>query len=94
MYTRDSFQPLDARLERRGFHSAGTEGGKPSAVEGDSPTYGPVDGPLAPEPRPGGVEGDSDSVMRPQGTEPRKLDGAEASKRIEDDAARHRRQSD
>jgi hypothetical protein len=61
MYKRDLSQPFDARFEGRGLHAAGPGGGTPSPVEGDSPTEGTVDGPLASEPHPGGVETESDS---------------------------------
>ena len=61
MYQRDLSQPFDARLEGRGLCAAGPGGGIPSPVEGDSPTEGTVDGPLAPEPHPGGVEATSDA---------------------------------
>ena len=61
MYKRDLSQPFDARLEGRGLYAAGPGGGTPSPVEGDSPTEGTVDGPLAAEPRPGSGEAESDS---------------------------------
>ena len=93
MYTRDLSRPFDARLEGRGLHTAGTEGGKPSAVEGDSATPGTVDRPLAPGPLPGGVAADSDSEMRPKENDPRKSDGVDTFKRMETDAQRHRRQA-
>jgi hypothetical protein len=94
MHTRDSSQSFDARPKGRGLYAAGTEGGKSSAVEGDSPTHGTVDGPLAPEPLPGGVEGAGDSEMRPPGNDPRRPDGVETFTRMETDAQRHRRQAD
>lgn len=72
----------------------GTDGEKPTASEGDSPNHGSVDGPLAPEPRPGGVEAEGDSEMRPRESGPRRLDGVETFKRMESDAERHQRQSD
>jgi hypothetical protein len=64
MYKRDPSQPFDARLEGRGFYAAGPSGSKQTTVEGDSPTEGTVDGPLAPAPVPGGVEGGGEFEMR------------------------------
>ena len=61
MYQRDLSQPFDPRLEGRGFYAAGPGGGTPSPVEGDSPTEGTVDGPLAPEPRAGDAEAEPDA---------------------------------
>jgi hypothetical protein len=86
MYTRDKSQPFDARLEGRGFYAAGTAGVNPTPVEGDSPTEGTVDGPLAPEPLPGGLEQQPDSEMRPRENDPRTSDGVEEFKRMEENA--------
>jgi hypothetical protein len=59
---------------------------RPSAVEGDSPNEGSVEGPLAPQPLPGGVEGESASEMRPREHDSRKSDGVEEFKRMEENA--------
>ncbi|HTV00272.1 MAG TPA: hypothetical protein VMF13_07045 [Luteitalea sp.] len=54
----------------------------PTAAEGDSPNRGSVDGPLAPQPLPGGEQSSSDA------------DGVESIKRSETDAERHQRLAD
>ena len=86
MYTHNPSQPFDARLVGRRRDAAGPRAGKPDAVEGDSPTEGTVDGRLAPDPLPGGVEGDVESEMRPREDDPRKSDGVEEFKRMEQHA--------
>ena len=86
MFRRDPSQPFDTSPEGSAAAAAGTDGGKAVPVEGDSPTEGTVDGPLAPEPLPGGIEGDSDSEMRPRDNDPRKSDGVEELKRMEKNA--------
>ena len=90
MHRRDPSQPFDARLEGRGFYVAGPAGGQPTPVEGDSPTEGTVDGPLAPEPLPGGIEGEPESEMRPRENDGRKSDGVEQFKRMEENAEKGR----
>lgn len=86
MTNRDMAEPYDARLEGRGFFAAGTEGEKPSAVEGDSPTTGTVEGPLAPQAQPGGVEAEFESEMRPKERDPRQSDGLAEFKQMERNA--------
>jgi hypothetical protein len=67
----------------QGDVALGNDNEAPSASEGDSPNRGSVDGPLAPEPLPGGGENDA-----------RESDGVEPFNRMESDAERHRRQAD
>ena len=74
MYQRDPSQLFDARLEGRGLCAVGPGGGTPSPVEGDSPTEGTGERPLAREPHPGGVEDTSDS------------EGVDELKRMEENA--------
>jgi len=90
MIWRHVAQPFDARLEGRGFYATGPAAGKPDRVEGDSPSNRDVDGPLAPEPLPGGVEGDGESEMRPRENDPRKSDGVDVFKRMEENAEKGR----
>ena len=86
MFRRDPPQPLDAPPEGRGLQAAGSEGGGHGDVQGDSPGEGPAEGPLAPEVLPGGIEGESDSEMRPRENDSRKSDGIEEFKRMERNA--------
>lgn len=71
----------------RGDVSHGNERDTPTASEGDSPNRGSVDGPLAPQPLPGGMESDQ-GEMRPTQNDSRTSDGVETFKRMESDAER------
>jgi len=71
----------------------GNEDETPTASEGDSPNQGSVDGPLAPQPLPGGVEAEGTSEMRPKENDPRRSDGVETFKRMEHDTERQGRPS-
>src|SRR5688572_57782 len=85
MYKRDPSQPFDARLEGRGFSAAGPSGSKQATVKSDSPTDSTVDGPLAPEPLPGGVEGGGEFDMRAPDADARVSD-VDEFKRMEENA--------
>jgi hypothetical protein len=85
MYKRDPSQPFDARLEGRGFYAAGPSVSKQTTVKSDSPTEGVGDGPLAPEPLPGGVEGGGEFEMRAPDADARVSD-VDEFKRMEENA--------
>ena len=86
MFMRTVSQLVPGALGGRGVCGPGPAGGGPVPVEGDSPTEGTVDGPLAPEPLPGGIEAEPESEMRPRENDPRKSDGVEEFKRMEHNA--------
>ena len=86
MTNRDVSPPLAARLEGGGSEAAGNDGVRPDAVEGDSPTEGTVDGPLAPQALPGGPEGEPHSEMRPKENDPRQSDGLATFQKMVNDA--------
>lgn len=67
----------------QGTVAAGNDDDADTVSQGDSPTSGSVDGPLAPEPLPGGVEAEGESEMRPRENDPRKSDGVETFRRME-----------
>jgi hypothetical protein len=75
MNRKDLPQHFDAREEGKGFVAAGP-----------TPTAGAVSGPLAPEPLPGGIEGEPPSEMRPRESDSRKSDGVAAFKEMEENA--------
>jgi hypothetical protein len=66
----------------QGEVAMGNNAETPTVSEGDSPNRGSVDGPLAPQPLPGG------------GENARESDGVEPFNRMESDAERHQRQAD
>ena len=69
-----------------GRHDQPVEGARrDQAVEGDSPTEGTVEGPLAPQPRPSGAADDSKSKDGQRGASTRS-DGVEDLKRMERNA--------
>ena len=67
----------------QGEVALGNQAEVPTTSEGDSPNRGSVEGPLAPQPLPGGAQNDASDAA-----------GAESSTRIETDAERHQRQAD
>ena len=90
MTDHDPGRPFDLQQGRpqpdktgQGDVAEGTHPSSPTATEGDSPSHGEVEGPLAPQPLPGGLQADGDSEMRPRQDDPRKSDGVEEFKRMQ-----------
>ena len=86
MFSRDPSRPFDAGLERRGFAATGPAGSTPGPVDGDAPTERTVDDSSAPEPMPGGIEGDPASETRPRDHHSRRSDGVEELREMEQNA--------
>jgi hypothetical protein len=86
MTSRHSSGPADPRPEARGSFAAGNTRPEASPVEGDSPTHGTVEGPLAPQPSPADEASEPHSEMRPTESDSRKSDGVAEFKRMEDNA--------
>lgn len=87
MLTRTLSQPCGGRLDPHVFYAAEPTRGANPPVEGDSPTEGTVPGPLAPQPRPGDVERETDAEDRGHDEGRRRPDdGVEDLKRMEQNA--------
>lgn len=95
MFTRFLSQPCGVRLQPGALYAAGAGGRhdqpvegarRDSAVEGDSPTEGTVEGPLAPQPRPGEPADDSNADDGEPENERRRSESVEHLKRLERNA--------